>query len=350
MRIGVVWVSCTNAYYRAIEPVTVMAGRGHEIVPPPDGDGDAVLGRLQTCDVVHVYRRSDEATRKILRQLTRAGTPITFDNDDDHTSVPKESPNYREWRGAKGQRVFAATVEVARMAKVFTTTNNALAEKYGRAGVERIEVIPNHVPVAALRPPRRNDGLVVGWVAKGEHYADAALIDIAGALRRLMEKHPHLRVRCIGVDLKLPGRYEHVPSVDYRQLPDAIQQFDIGIAPIADIPCNHARSDIKLKEYAAAGVPWLASPVGPYAAYGEDQGGRLVPDDGWFDALDRLVSQDRERTRLARRAQRWAKTQTIAAVADRWERVFAEAAGARVAPAARGLRAPSGGAIRVRLR
>jgi glycosyltransferase involved in cell wall biosynthesis len=105
--------------------------------------------------------------------------------------------------------------------------------------------------------------------------------------------------------------------------------FDIGIAPIADLPGNRARSDIKVKEYAASGVPWLASPVGPYVGLGEPEGGRLVPDDGWFEALDRLVSRRRERKRLGRRGERWAKGQTIDAGADRWESVFLDASAYR---------------------
>src|SRR5207244_6851767 len=103
--------------------------------------------------------------------------------------------------------------------------------------------------------------------------------------------------------------------------------FDVGIAPLVDIPMNCARSDIKLKEYAASGVPWLASPVGPYAGLGEEQGGRLVPEDGRLDALERLVTQPGEREQLGRKGEAWARGQTIEAVADRWERVFAEAAG-----------------------
>jgi hypothetical protein len=60
---------------------------------------------------------------------------------------------------------------------------------------------------------------------------------------------------------------------------------------------------------------------------GAQQGGRLVADDGWYGALERLVTKRRERRRLSRNAQRWAKGQTIDAVASRWERVFAAAAG-----------------------
>jgi glycosyltransferase involved in cell wall biosynthesis len=127
------------------------------------------------------------------------------------------------------------------------------------------------------------------------------------------------------VDLRLPERYRHEEFVPFPDLPGRIGGFDIGIAPLADIPCNWARSDIKLKEYAASGVPWLASPIGPYADLGEEQGGRLVTDDGWFAAVDRLVTHSRERRRLAKKAKRWAKDQTIEGVADRWEQVFATA-------------------------
>jgi hypothetical protein len=63
---------------------------------------------------------------------------------------------------------------------------------------------------------------------------------------------------------------------------------------------------------------------------GEEQGGRLVPDDGWFSALDRLVGDESERQRLAAKAQAWARVSTMeAGGADRWEEIFLSAAGPR---------------------
>jgi glycosyltransferase involved in cell wall biosynthesis len=131
-------------------------------------------------------------------------------------------------------------------------------------------------------------------------------------------------MQLIGVNIGLPERYTHDSFVPFEQLPGRIGGYDIGIAPVADIPYNRTRSDIKVKEYAASGVPWVASPVGPYRSLGEDQGGRLVLDDGWFEALDRLVTRGRERRKLARKARKWAQNQTIEAVASLWERLLAE--------------------------
>jgi hypothetical protein len=64
----------------------------------------------------------------------------------------------------------------------------------------------------------------------------------------------------------------------------------------------------------------------PYANLGEQHGGRLVDDEGWFAAIDALIGDRRARKRLARAGRSWAKGQTIDAVADRYEAVFVEAA------------------------
>jgi len=321
MRIGVACTLGPNAQYRAVDPMNAMARRGHDVVWPPDS-GQVDVSRLLGCDVVHVYRLAGEPTRRALKQLADRGTALTYDNDDDYTTVPKESPRYKQTGGYRGQRFFAETARMARLAGTFTTTNSTLAEKYRRAGVPRVEIIGNYLASDAIRPTRAHKGIVVGWIAGMEHLADVARIPIREALARLVAARPEVRVVTVGVNLGLAENYEHIDEAPFAELPRIIGGFDVGIAPLADIPCNRARSDIKVKEYAASGVPWLASPVGPYARLGEAQGGRLVSDDGWFDALDRLAAGGRERRKLSKRAKKWARGQTIDAVAERWERVF----------------------------
>jgi glycosyltransferase involved in cell wall biosynthesis len=333
MRLGVLWQTTgeggiwrphPNAYYRAIDPMKAMERRGHDVVWPSDARSTPDTRRLASCDVVHVYQSG--VFRSLLEELARNGTAITYDNDDDFTAIPKESPHFTQNKGLRGHRIFADTAKTARLARWCTTVSEQLAQKYRKAGVERVEVIDNYVAPDLERPRTRHGGVVIGWIAAPEHRADAAQLKIADALRRLVDKHDDVRVECLGVDLRLPDRYRHDVWVLFPDLPRRTGGFDIGLAPLADTPWNQTRSDIKLKEYAASGVPWLASPIGPYVGLGEEQGGRLVPDDGWFDALDRLVSNGRERKRLARKAKKWAKGQTIEAVADRWERLFLEAA------------------------
>src|SRR5947209_14044059 len=144
MRLGVVWVRGSNANYRAFQPLRAMARRGHEIVWPPSEDGQADLRRLSACQVVHVYRCADELTRGVLAHLARGGIAVTYDNDDDLAALPRDSPYYaRDYAGLKGQRHLAAGMKMVRAARVVTTTNDLLAQKYRRAGAGRVEVLGN---------------------------------------------------------------------------------------------------------------------------------------------------------------------------------------------------------------
>lgn len=324
MRLGAAYDPAICPYYRAVFPLQAMAERGHEVLWP---DARRVLDieRLRTCDVVHFYRLAGPETERAVAALTRSGTPIVYDNDDNRGSQVVAEAKGNPKAGLPGHRVHASTVRIARLGRVFTTTTEVLAEIYRRAGLERVEVIEN----ALEREPRprrsRHRGLVIGWMAAPVHQIDAERLGIDDVLRRLIEKHDNVRVESIGVDLRLDSRYRHDSWVAFNELPARIAGFDIGIAPLANTPVNRARSDVKLKEYAAAGIPWLASPVGGYVGLGEAQGGRLVADGDWLDALDALVSNRRERRRLGRRARKWAQSKTIDCVADQWEAVFTEA-------------------------
>jgi glycosyltransferase involved in cell wall biosynthesis len=328
MRLGVAFEPCANAYYRAIEPMKAMERRGHSVVWP-DAAGHLDPRRVAGCDVVHVYRRAAGSTRKAMAALRAEGCRITYDNDDDYTTFPKESPDYGKYGGLAGQRIFTETVAAAKLAHAASTTTEPLAEKYRRAGIDPIFVIGNHLAHGVARSRRKNDGIVVGWIAGLDHRADLAHIRLTQALRELVTKRHNVRVTTVGVKLNLPERYTHVPLLQFAQLPDCIGGFDIGIAPLADIPFNRHRSDIKVKEYAASGVPWLASPVGPYSPLGPGQGGFLVPDDKWLEALDGLATHRFTRWRLGRRGRAWSSRQTIETVAERWEDFFLGETGVR---------------------
>jgi glycosyltransferase involved in cell wall biosynthesis len=326
MRIGALWEENVNALYRARDPLEAMHRRGHQVHLVPDPRVSGEMQALRGCDVVYVYRRNDERTLALVRQLARAGVPIVYDNDDAMASAPREALNYHEVGALRGQALLAACLRMARLARVVTTTTEALATLYGSAG-KPVRVIPNALDPVLPRPSRPHDGVVIGWVAAAEHAADAARLGLEDVLARILAAHAEISVETIGIKLDLPTRYRNAPWIAFDELPERIGGFDIGIAPLATLPLNLARSDIKLKEYAASGVPWLASPVGEYRRVGEAQGGRLVADGEWFEALNALIRRKRDRKRLSRNGRKWAKTQTIDATADAWERAFLEAAG-----------------------
>jgi glycosyltransferase involved in cell wall biosynthesis len=327
-----------NTTYRVVAPMQALARRGHAVYV----DESDELRRPETLaefDVVVLWRRFGDVFERLARQLADAGVGVVWDNDDDIAAIPKSHPAYKTQGGVHGHRVLTSMARMMRTAHVVTTSSRTLADRYREASGADVRVIENYLPdtfaAGAPRPaPRRPRWraarppaeLVVGWVAATEHKADLDDLRIRAALERVLERHDDVRVVSVGLRLGLEtDRYRWQPTVRFEELPEHIAAFDIGIAPLIDTRFNRARSNVKVKEYAALGVPWLASPIGPYADMGEQQGGRLVPDDGWAEALERLVEGHRERERLARRAADWGRRETVGEHAHRWEEALGEA-------------------------
>lgn len=331
MRIAIVAHRGTvNAHYRAA-PLTHLTSRGHHIRAELDG---VKLEPLAASDVVHVYRFSDRGTREILREVRRRGVGIVWDNDDDLTAGVERR------RGAlRSQRLKSEIQEMVRLAHVVTTPSPVLAEQYREWGAREVLVIDNFLPDWFPRQgrARHGDELVIGWLASKEHQDDLAALGITRVLEQVLDRHPHVRVESIGIHLGLSGdRYDQTMHVKFEELPDRLVGWDIGIAPLADTQFNRSRSSVKLKEYAATGIPWLASPVGPYIGLGKKQGGRLVGDDSWGAELDDLIASGRARRKLADRGAKWAQEELAGRERNvrQWETALerARAAAAMAAP------------------
>lgn len=346
-----------GAAYRAMLPMRALAAAGHkaEYIEWEQRDPPPPFELLRQADVVHMWRLFRAPARRLASALKEAGVAVVFDNDDDMTRVPKGSPAYREMTAAREQ-VAKELGAMMRLTGLVSTTCGELAGRLRRLGAPEVRVVENYLEPGFLRERRdRGDGgVTIGWVAGMEHRGDLRDLRLRRTLEQLLEAHPHVSLVSVGVDLGVRSdRYTHHAFVPFPQLPDAIAQFDLAIAPIADVSFNRVRSNIKVKEYAAAGVPWLASPIGPYKDLGEQQGGRLVADYGWAEALTELVTDHAARGALAERAAAWGRTQTVNANVAEWEAVFAEAAeragrqvsvsfAQRGAPAAGGPAGPAG--------
>lgn len=325
MRIGYAGSAETgNGFYRVMVPMAEMQRRGHMAI----ASRHELLAAGPSWDVFHVHQWVTEDP-SVLWELQARGIGVVWDTDDDARNAPMSRELRRVIGGRRAVRRFHdRSLEIARRVDLMTTTNEHLASVFREQGVERVKVMPNLLWRSSLPGRRRSHvGVVVGLVAAGEHKPDLEGLRIARVLKAIQDAHDHVSVVMLGLDLKLRERYVHAAWVPFDDLLGRVRDFDIGLAPLVDSPFSRARSDVKLKEYAAAGVPWLASPVGPYVGFGEEQGGLLVDDGDWFDAIDALVSDPYRRAELAAKARAWAKTQTVSSRGAEWEQAFREAAG-----------------------
>jgi hypothetical protein len=316
-----------ESIYRSIVPMQALAHRGHSVhieerneIPDP--------AALLDFDAIHVMRISHPLMVRITRQLQRRGVGIVWDNDDQRVALLEEAAKAPGQEGLAAQRFFASMRAMARTADAVTTPSEVLARLHAADSQREVQILPNLLPPTFRRPQRvmPHEGISVGWLAMPHHAESFEALRIRQTLEQLLARHAHLNVTGVGLDLALPSRrYTHVPGIPYGTMAENLAYFDIAIAPLADTAVNQARSDVKLKEYAAAGVAWLASPIGPYAGLGEQQGGRLVADDDWLHAIEALMNDADMRRVLAQRGMRWTAGETIETHVEVWEGVFEDA-------------------------
>jgi glycosyltransferase involved in cell wall biosynthesis len=316
-----------SSLYRSFIPMQALAVKGHRVHVEERNDvGDP--GPLLDVDVVHFFRLSHPPARQLARQLKQAGVGVVFDNDFDMSAAPPSHPVGQAMRGMFGQRALSSEQAMLRLADVVVAPTEELAGRFRAAGAADVQVVENFLPPTFQRPRMLpNRGVTIGWAAMAEHRWDYDQLRVRDALVSLMERHLHVRVLAIGMDLAIDSpRYEWLPWQAYDALPQQLSRCDVALAPLADVPFNRTRSNVKLKEYAALGLPWLASPVGDYAWMGEDEGGRLVADGDWAAALHGLIVDEAARRRLAANGRRWAAEEVVLEHVDELERLFEHAA------------------------
>jgi glycosyltransferase involved in cell wall biosynthesis len=316
-----------ESIYRSIVPMQALAHRGHSVHVEERDEIRDPAGLLDF-DAVHVMRISHPLMVRLARQLRRRGVAVVWDNDDHRVALLREAAKAPGQEGMAAQRFFASMRAMASAVDAVTTPSATLARLHAEDSRREVQILPNQLPPTFKRPERvmPHEGLHIGWMAMPTHASSFEALGIRETLDHLLARHAHLHITGIGLDLALRSRrYAHVDGIPYGQLADSLVHFDFALAPLADTAVNHARSDVKLKEYAAAGVPWLASPIGPYDGLGEQQGGRLVADGEWFAAIEELMNDANARRVLSQRGMRWAAGETIEAHVDMWEHTFEDA-------------------------
>lgn len=327
MNISAVTLETVNANYRVRLPLSALQGLGHGTYLD-EGSSIQRPDILMRSDAVLFYRHWDRHARRMARRLREAGVGVIVDNDDDLAGVTRDIAGYWRTGGIRAHHLLTEMGAMMREAHLVTATTDALAARFAELTPTPVRAIDNYLPIDWFqRPDRRSDRVVIGWVAANEHKADYQRLQLGEVFERLLERHPHLHIVSIGLGLGLRSdRYRHVQPIRFLELTRRVAEWDIGIAPLADIPFSRGRSAIKLKEYAAAELPWVASDIGPYRGLGPEQGGLVISNDRWFKTLDQLVKDDRSRERLTLKSASWARTQTIPSHAAEWHDAFAAAA------------------------
>lgn len=316
-----------SAFYRLTEPARVT---GTEVVER--------LPHVGSADTVILNRPLDPGIAEQVRLWCEEGRTVIVDMDDDFDAVV---PEHRIHGMFTTEHLHAA----CKAASVVTCSTPALVERYGYGhGV----LLRNKIPESYLSVTRRSRvpddagegpyGTWVGWYGSlGSHPNDPATAGAAVGVA--LRTDPDAEFVFAGPPKDGPRLAElfDVPAVrelGYFSMAGLIQiisEFDIGIVPLERSPFNDAKSWLKGLEFAAVGVPVVASPTPEYLRMERGDGRRFVDPPRcwladtpaeWQMQLTKLVRRPDWRAELAANGKAWAATQTIERAADDWKTVW----------------------------
>lgn len=274
-------------------------------------------------DVVFVYREASPLAPAWFERFAFGGAPVVFDFDD-AIYLPDASAANRWARHLKGPRKVAA---LCRRSAHVTVGNDVLAT-FALQHANQVTVLPSTIDTDVYRvePRGANPRPIVGWT--GSSTTVPHLLGVAPALRRLRRE--------VDFELRVVGGEVAIEGVDVRCVPwraatevEDLRPLDVGLMPLPDDEWSRGKCGMKALQYMALAIPPVVSPVGANAAIVTDgvNGLHATTEDGWVDALARLLADPALRERLGRAARRTVEDGYSARVqAPRLARVLKEAA------------------------
>jgi glycosyltransferase involved in cell wall biosynthesis len=329
--------------------VARMAGHNVTVAPGvpmnPPAEGEAAdhfrTDRcIYTWDMVVAQLSRNDESEAFLREYKRRGGRILFEIDDSYRNIPVGNPA----RANLKIEMVECLERCLAMADAATTTTDTLAGYYRHLQpnmfVARNALDPHQYgPLLDSGEPPDDGTLRVGWAGSQGHLRDVEMI--VRPMTKFLKAHPHAQFVVAGSDwrglfprtvhpqirfagstfdpdpddpkgqkvklLYQPG--ESTPAERYPKfLYDLYLHF--AIAPILPSEWNAAKSELKLLEYGALGIPAIASDWTPYreyydrAAKRDDLGGSVCllakTEDEWLAALFALAADRDLRDRLRR--------------------------------------------------
>lgn len=253
-------------------PAQSLYNRGHEV--SITNVYRVAKQAVDDCDAYCFIRPTagvDDLIRDIRKDHPRS--KIIVDQDDCFDLIPTHHVAY-EKLGKGNPRQKIATERSMELADVVTVTTKQLAgyyEKYNPV------ILPNtwskkHKWDIVIP----HTGIVIGWAGTITHREDFKIAQ--KALIQILNEFIEVKV-VIGNDIKIYealqtnmgywcNRIKLMPMLPYYDYPALIRCFDILIAPLTTEKFNEFKSDIKLIEAGAAGIPFVASDMPNYLDWG----------------------------------------------------------------------------------
>lgn len=289
---------------------------------------DPTKEQLLAADLVIMQETGSVASANVAQFCIENQIPYMTEFDD---FVHHVSPNNIGGHGAWNPSTLYIhrAMQMSRAAFGMTVSTPQLAREYFPYN-PTIFVIPNYLDKDLWDNPivKRNDGKIrIGWMGGNAHADDLKMVSKVIS-KIISEGNKKIVFETIGMSQQelhgvfdqrpfnqecpscgYEGELHHFLGESLNDYPMALASkgWDIAIAPVLDNSFGNCKSDLKIKEYAAAGIPIVASPIVPYREAAAD-GAQIVfatTFEDWYNGIKGLIDNLERRDEMVKKNRDW---------------------------------------------
>lgn len=266
----------------------------------PDTDLEQTISGVE---IIVTQRWMNEDADSITRRARETGQKILADLDDQYWEIPIDNPAFigtnPEYNPLYNRDLYWK--QLAACDAVICST--PALQKYLN---DRIDVAtPLHRNMMDLDLWTYHDTTLSGWYPRvgwsgNTLWRHFDLLHLKGAVGSFVNEHDLEFVHVGYVEegpqagelLGINETFFQIEQCGFEAFPIAMKQaaFDIGIVPLQECEFNRAKSCLKGMEYAASGIPFVASPLPEYEWFGVGILAKTPAD--WRRALESLRDPD----------------------------------------------------------
>lgn len=319
-------------FYRCLQPANFLNRSGLM-------DAEYVLRnvtkeQLMEADLVVMQDTGSVESTSMCNFMVANKIPFVTEYDDfiQHIS-PHNFAGYPAWNPST--LYVHRSMEMSRRAVGMTVSTEQLAREYFPYNND-IFVVPNYLDRDKWEQGvvRRNDGKIrIGWCGGNAHADD--LLMISKVLDKIVKEYngkvvfetmgmtrhelanvfPLKSYGEVCPSCGYEGEIHHYPGEALDDYPTVLASrgWDIAVAPVINTAFNNAKSDIKIKEYSAIGLPIVASPIAPYRKAAAEGASITFAEtfEEWYNAIKELVESVEKREEMAHNNKEWVKNYWI---------------------------------------
>ena len=303
---------------------------GQEIMPLLDIDN---MINAHIFDII-VIQRVNPYSNKILKKAKKHNIKIVYESDDDFLDINPTNPSYNYILGN-----FDKIKRLVTNVDQIVVSTSELKKRFEKSNLDNIEIIKNYYvnDSLPLRPFtfRGNEFIKIGYFGTLTHDNDLEMIH--NVILRLKDMFSKKGITVLfevaGASIDDHSDWFNVHKIPYYPMPISTfydwlgkhSDWDIGIIPLVNTEFNKCKSELKYIEFAALGIPVVASAIDVYNEAIEDgvTGFLANNEDEWVDKLSILIEDPILRNGMVNNAREDIfENYNIVSRVEQWDNIF----------------------------